>query len=262
MLGRKNEQELWRAVLDDPDSVPARIAFARRVGGARGEFMLAQIEASDLMRAGRDGWWKPSIRADKLLKGHERDWGGPIVDAVPRTSFMRGCVELIEIEAARFIREWRDLYAQAPIRHLDLVAAADVADALFDCEGLERIVGLSFNFAGTRACRPLGDAAGLALARSQRLRRLRYLDVRHCGLSENVLAAIARSPNLQSLEVGLLDGNAIRDLCEDVCQDWDGTITDVRPGTGLYEFEQRYGRREWLHPRERRRGGQVYREEF
>lgn len=250
----------WRAVLDEPDAVAPRAAFARHVGGDRCAFMLAQLEQSERMRAGRT-WHEPALRADKLLAGNERAWGGPIVDDVPAARFLRGCVEWIAVDATYFVRAWRELYALAPIRHLDVIAAADVADALFDCEGLERIAGLSFNLFGTPHYRPLGDAAAYALAASPRLRRLRYLDVQHCGLSEAALVALAASPNLPRLEVGLLGGNAVADLGEEIGQDWDGTVTDIRPSAGLFAFEQRHGERAWLHACERA-GRRVLREEI
>jgi hypothetical protein len=123
-MTRDEEQALWRAVLDDPHSVATRAAFAQDIGGERGAFMLAQIEASDRMRAGRASY-EPNTRAMRLLRGHERAWAGPIVDAVYEARFLRGCVEWIVVDAARFVREWRQLYELAPIRHLDLVNAED-----------------------------------------------------------------------------------------------------------------------------------------
>ena len=106
--------------------------------------------------------------------------------------------------------------ALAPLRHLDLVDAAPVAEALAACPGLAQIRGLSFNLAGTRFGKTrLGDAGAVALAASPHLRRLRYLDLRFSDLGEDALAAIATSPNLPRLEVGLLDGNRVADLCED-----------------------------------------------
>ena len=217
---------LERLVLTDPHAVAPRQALAVALGDWRGRFIRKQIELSDLQRAGR----------------------------VHEHRFLRGFVEWITVDAAAFVRDWRELYALAPIRHVDLVDAAPVAADLAACEGLAQLRGLSFNLAGTRFGKHrLGDAGARALLASPHLRRLRYLDLRYNDLGEDTLAAIVTADTLPRLEVGYLDGNRPADLSEDVSLDWDGTLTDARPTAALHAFTQRHGDRPWLHPVEQRR---------
>lgn len=244
---------LERQIVADPHAVALRQAYALAEGGWRGRFVRKQVELSDLQRAGRkDG--ALLLECDRLLREHGAGWAGPIAARVHEARFLRGFVEWIVIDAAAFVRDWRALYALAPIRHADLVDAAPVAAELAACEGLAQLRGLSFNLAGTRFGKTrLGSAGARALAASPHVRKLRYLDLRYGDLDEGALAAIVATDALPRLEVGLLDGNAIRDLCEDVSTDWDGTVTDARPTQALYDFTQRHGDRPWLHPVEQRR---------
>jgi hypothetical protein len=244
---------LERQILADPHAVTLRHAYAQAAGGWRGRFVRLQVELSDLQRAGRkDG--ELFLACERLAREHGAGWAAPIAPLVHEARFLRGFVEWIVIDAAAFVRDWRELYARAPIRHVDLVDAALVAAELAACEGLAQLRGLSFNLAGTRFGKTrLGSAGARALAASPYLRKLRYLDVRYSDLDEGALAALVTTDALPRLEVGLLDGNAIPDLCEDVSSDWDGTVTDARPTQALYDFTQRHGDRPWLHPVELRR---------
>jgi uncharacterized protein (TIGR02996 family) len=255
-----DEATLLQAVIDDPDDMSPRLALADLWGGERGELIRVQIEQSESMRAGRP-FSKPAMRAHQLLQGNAKRWAGPIADRVLEARFVRGFVEWVVVDAAVFVRDWKALFAMAPIRHLDVVHAKPAIAELVDCPGLERIVGLSFNFAGTPRYDPIGDDAAIALAASPRLKNLRYLDLGHSKLSEAGLAAIASSPNLPRLEVADLSGNAIPEMVEVTSGDYDGTTLDAWPGPGLVDFESRHGRREWLHPIQRR-GRQVFREEI
>jgi hypothetical protein len=255
-----DEATLLEGVIADPDDMSPRLALAELWGGDRGAFVLAQIEESEAMRAGRR-FSEPAMRAERLLRGNARRWAGPIADRVHEARFVRGFVEWIVVDAAVFVRDWKELVALAPIRHVDLAHARPVIADVVDCPGLERIVGLSFNLIGTPRYDPLGDDGAIALAASLRLQNLRFLDLGHSKLSEAGLAAIATSPNLPRLEVGDLSGNAIADLVEETSSDDGGTTIDAWPGSGLVDFERRHGRREWLHPTQRR-GRQVFREEI
>jgi hypothetical protein len=256
-----HDEALWRAILEEPGTVAPRLSLAARWGGARERFVRAQIEVSDLMRAGRD-YSKPWDVAERALAGNERAWAGEIAARVPWFRFLRGFVEWVVIDAAVFVRDWQQLFELAPIRHIDVAGIGGAVDAFFACKGLEQIAGLSFNLYGTpHNTSALGDRGAHALASCPHLRRLRYLDVRHNQIGEDALAALARAPSLARLDVGLLDNNAVADLREDVSQDYDGTITDIRPAEGLHDFEQRHGACGWLHAYERR-GRRVLREEL
>ena len=188
-----DEATLLHAVIADPDDLSPRLALADLWSGERGELIRVQIERSEAMRAGRKSS-KAGMRAHQLLQGNAKRWAGPIADRVLEARFLRGFVEWIVVDAAVFVRDWKTLFAMAPIRHLDLVHARPVIAELVDCPGLERIAGLSFNFAGTPRYDPVGDDVAIALAASPRLRNLRYLDLGHSELSEAALAAVASSP--------------------------------------------------------------------
>lgn len=254
------EATLLKAVIDDPDDMTPRLALADLWGGDRGAFIRAQIEQSNAMRTGRR-FSESAIRAYQLSQGNTKRWAGPIADRVHEVRFVRGFVEWIVVDAAAFVRDWKELLAMAPIRHVDLAHAKPVIAELVDCPGLERIAGLSFNLISTPHYDPLGDDGAIALAASRRLHNLRFLDLAHSKLSEAGMAAVAASSNLPRLEIGDLSGNAIDALVEEVSSDPDGTILQVWPGPGLVDFERRHGRREWLHPTERK-GREVFREEI
>jgi hypothetical protein len=262
-----DEETLWQEVLERPEDMAPRLALAQLWGGVRGEHIRAQIEESEAMRAGRS-FSKPGMRAYQLAQGNpqepgarEKRWAGAIADRVHAARFIRGFVEWIVVDAAVFVREWQELFALAPIRHLDLAHAKGVIDEVVDCPGLERVTGLSFNLIASPFYQPLGDAGARALAKSPRLSNVRYLNLGHSGLSEAAMAEIAASPNLPRLEMGDLYGNAILDLCEESGGEYGTSDECFWPGPGLIEFERRYGRREWLHAQERK-GRQVFREEF
>jgi uncharacterized protein (TIGR02996 family) len=257
-----DEQTLLRAVIDNPEDAAPRLALAELWGGPRGAFIRAQIAASDALRAGGPAA-RPMFEAEKLLRGNHRAWAGPIADRVHQVRFLRGFPEWVVVEASTFVREWEAMFALAPIRHLDLVHARGVMAEVADCPGLERIVGLSFNLFGTTLNDPVGDEAAVALAASARLRGLRYLNLGDSKLSEAAMAEVAKSASFPSLEVGLLYGNALADFREDIGEDPQdvGYFMDVRPSPSMASFERKYGRRDWLHPCERKRR-QVYREEI
>ena len=256
-----HEQALWRAILEEPGTIAPRLALATRWGGPRERFVRAQIEASDLMRAGRS-YARPWSEAERLLNGNERAWAGDVADRVAAFRFLRGFVEWVVVDAAVFARDWKQLFDCAPIRHIDVAGIGDAIDTFFACEGLESIIGLSFNLYGTpHNTSLLRDRGARALAACSHLRRLRYLDVRHNAIGEDALADLTRSHHLAGLDVGFIDANAILDLREDVVQDYDGTITEIRPNEALYRFEQQHGACKWLHAYERR-GRRVLREEL
>lgn len=256
-----HEQALWRTILEEPGAIAPRLSLAARWGGARERFVRAQIEVSDLMRAGRT-YARPWSEAERLLAGNERAWAGDVADRVPTFRFLRGFVEWVVVDAAVFSRSWKQLFDSAPIRHIDVAGIGNAIDTFFACEGLERIIGLSFNLYGTpHNTSVLGDRGARALATCWHLRQLRYLDVRHNAIGEDALAELTRSRNLAALDVGLIDDNAIKELREDVTQDFDGTITDIRPTEALHRFEQKHGACSWLHAYERR-GRRVLREEL
>jgi hypothetical protein len=256
-----HEQALWRTILEEPGTIAPRLSLAARWGGARERFVRAQIEVSDLMRAGRT-YARPSSEAKRLLAGNERAWAGDVADRVPTFRFLRGFVEWVVVDAAAFAGSWKQLFDSAPIRHIDVAGIGAAIDTFFACEGLERIIGLSFNLYGTpHNTSVLGDRGARALAACSHLRGLRYLDVRHNAIGEDALAELTRSPNLSALDVGLIDNNAIAELREDVTHDYDGTLTDIRPSKALYQFEQKHAACSWLHAYERR-GRYVLREEL
>ncbi len=236
---------LLDAVLANPGAREPRLAFGKAAGGARESFIQLQLTASDAQRAGKSS--PALVEADRLLATGDRRlaWANGILERVPEARFLRGFVELLVIDAAKLVIEHRDLYARAPIRHLDVTDARPQLATLFGSAALAPIVGLSFNLDGTpHGGKPVGDGVVDALLASPHLGNLRFLDLRGQELSAAAMLRLARAPQLAALEVGLLDG-----LTEDVSTDYDRTITDVRPSDPLAAFEQTVGTRvPWLHP--------------
>ena len=104
-----DEGALWHEVLERPEDMAPRLALAQLWGGVREEHIRAQIEESELMRAGRP-FYKPGMRAYQLAQGNEKRWAGAIAERVHAARFIRGFVEWIVVDAAVFVREWQELF--------------------------------------------------------------------------------------------------------------------------------------------------------
>lgn len=239
------ESELLAAVTAHPDEDAPRLALAKLWGGPRERFVVGQIKSTAAARARK--YDPEAIAIDQLVVGNERAWAGPIADKVIGWRFVRGFPEWIIADAADFARDWQELERLAPIRHLDAAHARSeaAAAALFQCPGLAQLVTLSFNITGPHFD-PADDGMVTPLVNSPHLGQLRLLDLRHCMLSIDNKALIARATNMPALECLQLD-----DLTETIASDYDCSIQSVYPSAELAEFEAKFGAARALHYVER-----------
>lgn len=91
-------------------------------------------------------------------------WAANIRPLVDAWRFLRGFVEDVKLDAARFLTVAPELYRRAPVLHLDLTGVKPVAAELFQSPHLARIQSLGLPHNG------LGDTEIAALADSPTLR--------------------------------------------------------------------------------------------
>ncbi len=238
-----NIEELHQKVIDDPEAVAPRLAYAAacdaRGDRDRAELIRGQIEDADLTRRRADGWTRFVHRETDLIEAHGEAWAGPIRTWVDRYWFFRGFVELIEIDASQFLANAEELYRLAPIRRLALKNVAPVVEELFSSPHLSRIVSL------TMAVQQLGDREVEVLARSPHLRKLAWLSLRGNDVTVAGVEAMAASSGLPALvHVNFWGNPAYEDVREAVGEEM-GQIVWIH--RALHPLEHRYGRKAWLH---------------
>jgi hypothetical protein len=153
--------------------------------------------------------------------------------------FLRGFVEWVKVDAARFLTVAPELYRRAPVLHLDLTGVKPVAAELFQSPHLARIQSLGLLHNG------LGDAEVAALAASPHLANLRWLKLNNNKIGAAGLEALAASRNLPRLGYVGLRTNAIPDPTPQHADEYDATSPVGK------ELQRKYGPRAWLDARPR-----------
>ena len=241
------EAELLNAVLEHPDDDVPRIAYAKwdrsqseTADQARGEFIQTQIRLTRMEVGG-----EPDERNDlldgqrRLLDAHGRHWAGEIGSLADEYFFHRGFVTLVTLPARRFLEVAPRLFALAPIRHLDLTGAAEVAGELFASPHLARIRSLGLDGCGWQ------DGHMNALADSACLPALRWLSLANNRLGLDGAEVLAASELGKRLIYVGLHGNPVNP-CDQYSLD-DGNIVGAwLPEEGQL-LEKRHGRLAWLH---------------
>ncbi len=199
-------EALYEAILAAPDEELPRLAYSDAVATsdvARGEFIKLQIVLARWRKAHENPSARPqtSARAAVLRDQHGKRWAAPINALVDGWSFYRGFVELVELDAGRFLASAPQLFRTAPILHLDLTNVKAHATALFASPHLARIQSLSL----TR--NELGDAEIAQLAKSPYLGGLRWLSLASNEIGEAGIEALAATDRLRALAYVNLDFN-------------------------------------------------------
>jgi uncharacterized protein (TIGR02996 family) len=227
------------AVLAAPDDEDARLAYSDAVAAtdvARAELIKLQIVLSRWRRNRENPPTRPqaSARQAELLDKHAARWAASIAPHVKGWSFLRGFVEVVRLDAARFLETAPLLYRTAPILHLDLEAVKPVAAELFASPHLARIQSLELRQ------NELGDAEAKLLAASPHLDALKWLGLSNNAIGEAGLEALAATKNLPAL--GYLDfrWNGAGDPTP---QDADEYSADSPAATAL---QAKFGKRPWL----------------
>jgi len=234
-----NLDALETAVLDAPDEDAPRRTFAAAIATtdpARAELIELQLAMAGWRKARLRpaAWEATAIREHALLRDHAARWSAAVGPLAARCRFLRGFVELVELEATTYLRTAPRLYRAAPILHLDLTGVKTVAAALFDSPALARIHSLRLTN------NALDDEDARRLAASPHLGNLGWLDLGRNRIGMDGLEALAASPHLPRLRyVGFAD-NAIPDPMPAHADEYDA---DTAVGE---ELARRFGRRPWL----------------
>jgi uncharacterized protein (TIGR02996 family) len=240
--------KLHADVLANPDADEPRIAYADAVAKTdppRAEIIRVQLEITRKLRdredASRDAYRRQQILLDK----HRDAWTKDVV-AVPGVhwaAIRRGFPEHVEMSAADFLAHGDQLFARAPIRHLDLSEVYPHASSLFQSPLLRRI--RSLNLRGTG----LGDYDARALAASPHVDQLVWLELGGNRIGEEGLEALVGSRHLTTLRYLGFARNGAPDPTPQVGESDDSgnaryhDITDAARA-----FEARFGKRPWLVP--------------
>jgi hypothetical protein len=233
---------LLQAVVDAPTEDAPRAAYARAVAAIdpeRAELIDIQLE---LARADRAHTGPPpgmSNRQVVLLRAHGARWAADVRPLVDEWRFLRGFVEDVKLDAARFLTVAPELYRRAPVLHLDLTGVKPVAAELFRSPRLARIQSLGLLHNG------LGDAEVAALAASSHLANLRWLDLSNNQIGAAGLEALAASRNLPRLGYLGFATNAVPDPTPQHADEYDATSPAGE------ELQRKYGPRAWLDARTR-----------
>lgn len=231
-----------QAVVDAPTEDAPRAAYARAIAATdpeRAELIDIQLEQARADRAHRDTPPELSRRKVILLQKSGARWAADVAPLVDGWVFLRGFVEYVKLDAARFLTVAPELYRRAPVLHLDLTGVQPVASELFQSSHLARLESLGLLHNG------LGDAEIAALAASPHLTNLRWLELSNNRIGAAGLEALAASRNLPRLGYVGFSTNAIPDPTPPHADEYDATSPVGQ------ELQRKYGPRPWLDARPR-----------
>ncbi len=236
--------ELHDAVVQAPEDDAPRIAYAEAIASTdpdRAELIRLQVALARWRRAHEDPPERldASLRARILLDRHQPAWEADVRPLVAGCAFLRGFVELVELDAGRFLATAPELYRRAPILHLVLTGVKPVAAELFASPRLARIASL------TLLRNRLDDTDVEELARSPHLGRLRWLDLGLNSVGAGGLEAVAASDRLPLLGYLGFSGNLVADPTPRHADEYD------RTSPAAEALQDRHGRRDWLDARPR-----------
>lgn len=238
------EADLLRAVTDAPDDDAPRLAYADfcdAQGDPRGQLIRLQLRVAAAEEAGAPtAFFRPwEYEADALVSAHGKTWSAALCPPCSKPVFLRGFVEHVTLAARDFLARATDLFAQAPIRHLDLTGTRDLAKDLFASPHLAKIRSLRLDRFG------LGDDEMVLLAGSKHLGELAWLDLMRNGIDMDGARALAASKNFPKLRYIGFFGNAV-DPTEEIFTDQGIVVDKALPPEGR-KLEAEFGPIPWLH---------------
>ena len=243
-----NEEEaLSQAVLEHPDDDGPRLAYAEWAERqpeesvrARAAFIRADITILRMDDAAIDRGesYRPEKLFDQLRDRYGLIWAGPIPKMVQDYTFGRGFVEYIRISARGFLDRAAELFAIAPIQHVDLTGVRDVTEELFASPYLSRLRSLGMDRCG------LYDIHLQMLAASAGASGLGWLSLTYNHIDLEGIEAIPKSPYLKKLRYVDFEGNPTNPG-ERVATESGAVIESWLPEPGK-ELESRYGYLPWL----------------
>jgi uncharacterized protein (TIGR02996 family) len=241
--------ELLRAVIENPDEDSPRLAYADWCAAqteeeglqAHAEFIRLQLEirATPLAVLLGGGKYFEQLRVHELVDRWGASWVGLLSPLVDGYRFHRGFVALVQMRARGFLQHASELFALAPIQHLDLTEGAEAAGELFGMDALRRLRSLSMDRCGLTA-----NHIRL-LAAAPVLQGLRWLSLQDNELDYEAARILAGSPYLKDLRVMKLRGNPV-DPTEELGYDG-GEVVDTNLPEAGERLEKEFGRIGWLH---------------
>jgi hypothetical protein len=233
---------LMQAIVDAPTEDAPRTIYARAVAAIdpeRAELIDIQLELARARRAHAEDGHPALNREGTLIRTHGARWAADARPLVDSWQFLRGFIDVVTLDAARFLTIAAELYRRAPVLHLNLTAVKPVAAELFQSPHLGRIQSMNLLRNG------LGDVEIDALAASPHLANLRWLDLGLNKIGATGLEALAASRNLPRLGYVGLRTNPVPDPTPQHADEWDATSPVGE------ELQHKYGPRSWLDARRR-----------
>ncbi|MGH7224030.1 MAG: TIGR02996 domain-containing protein, partial [Gemmataceae bacterium] len=164
-----NDDTFLEAIREQPDDDAPRLICAdwleEHGQPERAEFIRVQCDRARIPE-GSPRWWDLECREKRLWEAHHAEWFGSLAESVDRSLCRRGFLELIVLEAERFLAEGPRLFRLEPIRYLrlaDLVILSEVRldlPTFFTSPLLERLTGLDLGqmFLGPEEMRILAES--------------------------------------------------------------------------------------------------------
>ena len=241
-MSPEEEQRLLTEIFAHPDEDAPRLAYAKLLearGDPRGEFIRLEI-----LKAKREITNLQFERWRQLALKYGDQWEAPVKRLTQHASLYRGFVARIVLDAQELLRHADELFALAPIQHVNLTNAKPVFAKVCAFPALARLRSLSLTQ------NHLDDTDAQLLAASPYIRNLRWLDLSYNLIGMPGLEAFAASPNVDSLQfLGLITPLVENPIGHDSI-DWDGTRHQNPPPASQVAIESKYGRKQWLHPAE------------
>jgi uncharacterized protein (TIGR02996 family) len=240
-------RELLNNVIADPDNDGPRLEYADWCEQAAEKSLVtlaAYIRASvALANLAKDDKSVKQFDLTQRANFYEQRctdyWRPHFPDYVLEIQLVRGFPECVKVSAEDFLKFADQLYTVAPIRHLDIINLAPVAQALFDSPHLTRIRSLNFE-----RCE-LEDEHIFQLSQSDHLSCLRWLSVKDNKISQDGVEYLARSDKFASVVYIDFIGNPFEPN-EQYSYDNGFVVDSGLPEEGLL-IEQKYGHIAWLH---------------
>lgn len=227
--------DLYQAIIDQPDKDGPRRRYADHLdeqGDKLGEYIRASLE-----RARR------GFRSESLPAKLDDELAAPIRQWVRTWQVDRGLISLVEMDGKAFVDHGSDVFARAPIQHLNLINAKSVFAEIVQSPVLSRAQSLSI------VKENLGDEEAKLLASSAHVRRLVYLDLSANRIGKAGLEAITASSNLAALKMLHFDYNLVASPVAQWNSDGvSGLVYQESGGPIQATLKQKFGEKPWMEP--------------
>ncbi len=231
------EDELYRAVLAKPAHDRPRRDYAKYLettGDELGEYIRLSLDADRNRPTNKD-------RQLELHNKLQQRLTAPIAPWIRSHQPDRGLVALVQMDGQTFIDRGADVFAKAPIQHLDLVETKAVFARVMASPLLLKVQTLTLTSNG------LGDAEAKLLADSPHVKHLLYLSLYGNEIGQPGLEAIAASTNVPELRIFHFEYNEVESPVATIVSDGVSGLENTQPGGPLAAvIKQKYGNKVWL----------------